>query len=193
MKPAFILLFFARLFFAPGDVSAQFKRIDSTLKLGKAGYRVTCNNKNKDQNEVRIKPIGFDNAAREMNFYIKGGITKAEIDDLNNDGFPDLILYVYSGANAEYGTVFAFASQDNKSYVPFVLPDAMLDGKLKDGYLGHDEFTLLEGKLMREFPLYKPGDDKDKPTGGKRFVQYSVSPSGNGGFEFKVARTYDIK
>ena len=68
----------------------------------------------------------------------------------------------------------------------------MLDGKLKDGYKGHDEFMLLEGKLIRQFPLYKDGDDKDKPSGGKRFVQYSVLPAGNG-FQFKVARSYDIK
>jgi hypothetical protein len=193
MKNYFSFLFLAILLFVTSDMHAQVSRIDSTLKLGKAGYRVTCNNKNKDQNEVKVKPIGFDNAAREMNFYVKGRITKAEIDDLNNDGFPDLIIYVFSGANGEFGTVVAFASQENKSYVPFGMQDVMLDGKLKDGYQGHDEFILLEGKLIRQFPLYKPGDEKDKPTGGKRFVQYAVAPSGNGGFEFKVSRTYDIK
>ncbi len=192
MKPSLLFLFLIISFFAFTYINAQVSKIDSTLKMGKAGYKVTCNNKNKEQNEVRVKPIGFDNAAREMNFYIKGRITKAEIDDLNNDGFPDLIIYVFSGANGEYGTAFAFASQENKSYAPFALPDVMLDGKLKDGYQGHDEFILLEGKLMREFPLFKSGDDKDKPTGGKRFVQYSVLRSGNG-FEFKVARSYDIK
>ena len=171
---------------------AQINKIDSTLKMGKAGYKVTCNNKNKDQNEVKVRPVGFDNEAREMNFYIKGRITKAEIDDLNSDGFPDMIIYVFSGADNEFGTAFAFASQENKSISPFALPDVMLDGKLKDGYQGHDEFMLLEGKLMRKFPLYKTGDDKDKPTGGKRFVQDTVVPNGHG-FEFKVARTYDIK
>lgn len=192
MKAAFRFLFFSFFVFVCLITNAQVRKIDSTLKMGKVGYKVSCNNKSKDQNEVKVKPVGFDNEAREMNFYIKGRITKAEIDDLNNDGFPDMIIYVYSGDNGEYGTVFAFASQDNKSFAPFALPDVMLDGKLKDGYKGHDEFMLLEGKLMRQFPLYKDGDDKDKPSGGKRFVQYSVLPSGNS-FQFKVARSYDIK
>jgi len=193
MKSFFNSLIFAFLFLACGVANAQVSKIDSTLKMGKVGYKVTCNNKSKDQNEVKVKPIGFDSEAREMNFYIKGRITKAEIDDLNNDGFPDLIFYVFSGENGEYGTAFAFASQENKSMSPFVLPDVMLDGKLKDGYKGHDEFILLEGKLMRQFPLYKEGDDKNKPSGGKRFVQYSVQPTEKGGFQFKVARTYDVK
>jgi len=192
MKLAPRFLFFTFFVFVCVITNAQANRIDSTLKMGKVGYKVTCNNKSKDQNEVKVKPVGFDNEAREMNFYIKGRITKAEIDDLNNDGFPDLIIYVFSGDNGEYGTAFAFVSQENKSFTAFGLPDAMLDGKLKDGYKGHDEFMLLEGKLIRQFPLYKDGDDKDKPSGGKRFVQYSVLPAGNG-FQFKVARSYDIK
>ena len=192
MKPSFLFLLSAILFIANAGMYAQFKKVDSTLKIGKVGYRVTCNNRSPDQNELHIKPVGFESTAKEMAFYIKGRLMKSEIDDLNNDGFPDLLLYIFSGANGEYGTVYAFLSQENKSISSFALPDAMLDGKLKDGYQGHDEFTLLEGKLMREFPVYKPGDEKDKPTGGKRFVQYYVVASGEH-FEFKVLRTYDIK
>jgi hypothetical protein len=193
MKYSFFFLILAIVFFATGNICAQVRKIDSTLKMGKAGYKVSCNNRNPEQNELKIRPIGFENTAREMNFYVKGEVTKTEIDDLNNDGFPDLLVYIFSGKNFEYGTVYVFASEENKSYSPFVLPDVMLDGKIKDGYQGHDEFVLLEGKLMREFPLYKPGDEKNKPTGGKRFVQYNVVPSGRGGLEFKVLRTYDIK
>ena len=114
MKLAPRFLFFTFFVFVCVITNAQANRIDSTLKMGKVGYKVTCNNKSKDQNEVKVKPVGFDNEAREMNFYIKGRITKAEIDDLNNDGFPDLIIYVFSGDNGEYGTAFAFVSQENK-------------------------------------------------------------------------------
>ena len=192
MKYPFIFSISVILFAAAANVNAQFKRIDSTLKMGKVGYKVLCNNKSTEQNELSIKPVGFDKDARELAFYIKGHVAKTEIDDLNNDGFPDLVVYIFSGANAEYGTVYAFASDQNKSYVPFPLPDVMLDGKLKEGYKGHDEFTLLEGKLIQQFPLYKPDDNKDKPTGGKRVVMYTVVASG-GGFQFKVQRTYDIK
>ncbi|HVM88795.1 MAG TPA: hypothetical protein VMT76_11465 [Puia sp.] len=173
--------------------SAQFGRIDSTLKMGKVGYKISCNNKSLTENDVTIKPIGFDKDAREMRFMIKGRISKTEIDDLNADGFPDLVVYIFSGLNAELGTVYGFASDQNKSYVPFVLPDVMLDGKLKDGYKGYDHFMLLEGKLMREFPLYLSNDAKDKPSGGKRIIMYTVVSNSSGGFEFKVQTSYDIK
>jgi hypothetical protein len=193
MKYSFIVLLSSILFTAGGNIYAQFKKTDSTLKMGKAGYKVSCSNKSAEQNQLTIKPVGFENTAREISFNIKGRVTKTEIDDLNNDGFPDLLVYIFSGANAEYGTVYAFASEENKSFSPFGLPDVMLDGKLKDGYKGHDEFMLLEGKLIQQFPIYKSGDEKDKPTGGKRIVQYGVIARNGGSFQFKVLRTYDIK
>jgi len=73
------------------------------------------------------------------------------------------------------------------------LPDVMLDGKIKEGYKGHDQFSLLEGMLMQQFPIYKPGDDKDKPTGGKRVVQYKIAGSGESGYTFKMLRFYETK
>src|SRR5579863_2838016 len=139
-------------------VNAQFSKIDSTMKIGKAGFHFSCYNRNPDRNEIKVKPIGFDNEAREMNFYIKGRVKKTEIDDLNNDGFPDLVVYVFSNDSITMGNVLVFASQENKSFSPISLPDVLLDGKLKDGYKGNDEYTLLEGLLMRQFPIYKPGD-----------------------------------
>ena len=192
MKTYFTLLLF--FVFCAGllTVDAQINKIDSTLKIGKVGYRITCTNKSPDQNELRIRPVGFENTARDLAFYIKGRVVKAEIDDLNNDNYPDLVVYIFSGSNAEFGTVYVFASEENKSISPFGLPDAMLDGKLKIGYKGYDQFTLIQGRLLREYPIYKDGDAKGKPTGGKRIVQYSVVPGG-GGYQFKVQNTSDIQ
>jgi hypothetical protein len=191
MKYFFIFVVF--VFLIIHHAHGQFTRIDSTLKMGKVGYKISCNNRDAQENDVTIKPIGFDKDAREVRLTLRGRISKTEIDDLNNDGFPDLIVYMFSGAKAEFGTVYVFASEQNKGFMPFALPDVMLDGKLKEGYKGHDEFMLIEGKLMRRYPLYKPEDPNDKPSGGKRVVLYNVVSSERGGFEFKVQRTYDVK
>ncbi len=192
MKYILQITFLSILIFGIHSSDAQFTRIDSTLKIGRVGYRVNCNNKRAEQNELTIKLLGFDNSARDVKFYVKGRVVKGEIDDLNNDGFPDLILYLHSGINGEFGSVLAFVSEANKSVAPFGLPDPMLDGKIKDGYKGHDEFTLIEGQIMQKFPLYKPGDDPSKPTGGNRVVVYKVA-SENGGYQFKMVRFYDLK
>ncbi|MBS1947864.1 MAG: hypothetical protein JST47_08865 [Bacteroidetes bacterium] len=193
MKSLLSFIAVATLLVLSNNCVGQFEKIDSTLKLGKAGYKIFCNNKSTAENEVTIKPVGFDKDAREMKFMVKGRISKTEIDDLNDDGFPDLVVYIFSGKNAEFGTVYGFASDQNKSYVPIMLPDVMLDGKLKEGYKGHDHFMLLQGKLVREFPVYLPDGPTDKPTGGKRIIMYGIVSDPPGNFQFKVMNTYDIK
>ncbi|HEV3252268.1 MAG TPA: hypothetical protein VGZ71_15010 [Puia sp.] len=185
--------FLSFLFTNIENIQAQPKRFDSTLQIGKVGFRVICNNKNAGQNELGIKPVGFEHTARQLNFYINGRVTKAEIDDLNNDGFPDLLVYIFGDTDGLYGNAYAFASVENKSIVPFALPDILLDPKIKEGYRGHDEFSLLEGMLIRQFPRYKPGDEKNKPTGGKRVVNYQMHPNEHGGFKFIMLQYYDLK
>jgi hypothetical protein len=189
-----LFIFFTALSLTVTTVSrGQFTRYDSTLKMGRAWYRVICNNKSVDQNELTVRPIGFEKDAREMRFYIKGRVQKAEIDDLNNNGFPDIVVYMFSGLHGEYGNVFAFISEENKSIIPVGLPDANMNGKISEGYKGHDDFSLMEGTLMQKFPIYKAGDSTSNPTGGHRMVQYSLVGNGNGGYKFQMLRSYDTK
>jgi len=193
MKRFFIFLFSGLILFVTTESYGQLTKFDSTLKMGRVGYRVACNNKSIDKNELSIKPIGFENTARELKFYIKGRVAKAEIDDLNNNGFPDIVVYMYSGIHGEYGNVFAFISEENKSIVPIGVPDPTMDGKISEGYKGHDVFSLMEGTLMQKFPIYKTGDSTDRPTGGSRLIQYGLVGSGTGGYKFKMLRFYDLK
>jgi hypothetical protein len=170
-----------------------FNRIDTTMKIGKAGYRVTCRNKSINDNPLSVRPIGMESDAREMNFPLKGRLASAQIDDLNSDGYPDLILYIYTDSNAVYGTVYAFISEANKTIAACFLPDASLDPKINHGYKGHDKFSMLEGTLLQQFPIYNPGDDKDKPTGGTRTLLYRLGKGDNGGCKFNRLRFYDTK
>ncbi len=195
MKYFSIFLFFVFAFntINAQNINEQFRKIDTSLKIGKVGYHIRCFNKTLDKNELAVKPEGFDNTARPLDFFVKGRIAKVEIDDLNNDGYPDLIVYLYTGDEGVIGMVYAFMSVENKSITATALPDVQLDGKIKEGYKGHDQFSLLEGMLMQKFPIYKPGDDKDKPTGGTRVIQYQITGSGDAGYKFKMVRFYETK
>jgi hypothetical protein len=156
------------------------------------GYHVSCKNKKFDENELSVRPVGFDNSAKaDMDFMIRGRVMKAQIDDLNSDGYPDLVLYIYMDSSAVYGTVYAFVSKANKSVVPCFLPDPMMDGKINEGYRGHDQFSLMEGYLLEKFPIYKAGDDKDNPTGGTRAILYQLVPDEGDRFKFLKVRNYD--
>lgn len=172
-------------------LQAQSRRIDTTMKIGKAGYRLTCNNRNPEKNDAAITPIGFEKHMNEFGFEVKGRIRKAEVDDLNNDGFPDMVIYVYSGDTLNKGTVIGIHSEKNETVAPIIFPDIVDDQKLKEGYKGHDEFSLMEGMLMRRFPVYTSDSANARPSGKIRQIQYRVVPGERGMLKFKVLRSYE--
>ncbi|MDR3711406.1 MAG: hypothetical protein P4L51_01220 [Puia sp.] len=202
MKRHFILSYAGLLFLAgvlsSAAVGAQqlIGKIDTTVKTGKVGYRVVCKNKSYIDNELIIRPIGFDNQARDLDFMIRGRVGKSEILDLNSDGYPDLVLYIYNDSNAVYGTIYAFLSEANKSIVACMLPDLMLNGKVNTGYKGHDQFALIGNYLQQKFPIYKTDDGKsgasqDTPTGDTRVLLYQLSGNAENGYKFNLVRFYE--
>jgi len=187
------LLLLAGFFCTSVNAQITFNKIDTTMKIGKAGYRVTCRNKNITDNPLSVRPIGMESDAKEMNFPLRGRVYSAQVDDLNNDSYPDLILYIYTDSAAVHGTVFCFISEGNKSIGSCALPDASLDGKINTGYKGYDKFSLLEGTLLQQFPIFNPGDEKDKPTGGTRTLLYNLARGEGGQFKLTRIRSYDTK
>ena len=195
MNNQFFLLFlfcFLLLF-----TQAQVRKFDTTVLSDKVGYRIICNNKKPDNNQVSITAVGFTNFSRSMDFIIIGRIVKAQIDDFNGDGYPDLIFYSYD--EKDRAQVYSIASAENKSCVPILMPDIYEDSKLRDGYKGHDEFSILEGFVSRKFPIYKIIDStsKELQVVGKRVIQYRViedkSNPDRPMFKFKVMKWYDMK
>lgn len=176
---------------ASAGAQVVYPKIDTTLKVGKVGYRVECRNKKIDENQLDIRPVGFDNQARPLSFIMRGRVAKAEIADLNSDGFPDLVLYIFTDSSSVYGTIYAFIDKGNKSFSACFLPDPVMDGKINEGYKGHDQFSLMEGYLLEKFPIYKTGDDKDKPSGGTRVILYQLVPDEGERFKFQKVRNYD--
>jgi hypothetical protein len=186
-------LFFA-LALIPTVLMAQGRRIDTTMKVGKAGYRINCYNKSSEKNPITIYPVGFESEARDFSFELKGVLIGTEVDDLNKDGFPELLLYVASVDSLNKSSVIAISSQENKSVAPIVFPDILDDPRLRDGYRGFDKYMLLEGVLMRTYPLYeKDANGVQQPTGKMRRLMYRVAPGEQGTSKFVVSRFYDFQ
>lgn len=170
----------------------QFRRIDTIMKLGKAGYKVLCNNKSEVKNNVSITPVGFTSGARDASFEISGRLLNTEVDDLNNDLFPDLVLYVYTPGEKQMGAVIGITSLKNESIAPIIFPDIANDPKLRVGYVGYDSYMLMEGSLMRKFPVYKVDSTSSTPTGMYRQIQYNVVPGERETLKFKAVRSYEF-
>ena len=179
---------------APMALMAQGRRIDTTMKVGKEGYRINCLNKSAEKNAISINPVGFENEVRDFSFDLKGLLTGAEVDDLNKDGFPDLLLYVNTKDSLNKSTVIGISSMENKSVVPIVLPDILDDPRLRDGYKGSDQYMLLEGILMRTYPLFeKDTNGVQQPTGKMRRLMYRVAQGEQGSLKFVISRFYDFQ
>jgi hypothetical protein len=60
----------------------------------------------------------------------------------------------------------------------------------KKGYMGHDQFAVVESTLMRRFPVYRQADTNANPTGGMRQLQYKLIP-GEAGWILKVDKVVE--
>ena len=173
-----------------GSFAQKINKYDSTLKLAKAGFRVTCTNRKPDINMLSIKPIGFKNEAGEVQREIRGRVLSAEIDDLNQDNFPDLIIYIIEST----GKIIPFtvSSKENEYMQPILFPDITNDMQLSKGYRGKDEYELLQGELWRKFPIYDVDTAKKDPTNKVRKIRYKVVAGDRGMLSYKVSQTFDL-
>src|ERR1700761_910228 len=192
MKMRCIYFILGLLFCGTAHAQITFEKIDTTMKMGKSGFRVNCRNNNVTTNQLSIRPIGFESPASEtINIPMRGRIASLDVDDLNRDGQADLVLFLYTDSAATHGTAFALISDGKTTLNPCALNDPTFDGKINSGYRGHDQYTLLEGTDLLRLPLYKQADKDDQPTGGRRVVQYNFTKDENGRYKFNILRTYD--
>ena len=188
----YLLSLLTGLCFLTAGAQPAFTKIDTTMKIGKVGYHVTVRNRSLTDNSIAVRPIGMESEVQPFNYPLKGRVMSTQVDDLNGDGYPDLILFIYTDSNAVHGTVVCILSEANKSLVPCYLADISYDPKVNKGYKGYDKFSLLEGTLLQRFPIYEPNDANDKPTGGSRTIMYRVAKA-EGGWKFNRLKSFDTK
>jgi hypothetical protein len=185
-----IILLSFTLIFSSQLIGQVWSKYDSTMKIGKAGYRILCLNRTPDRNILNIRPIGFKSESREASLEIKSRVFGAEIDDLNNDGFPDLIIFIEDAAGKK--SIFPICSKDNESIAPILFPDILNDMELSKGYRGKDEYKLIEGVLFRKFPVYPIDTTIKEPTNKIRQLMYKVVQGERDSWKFKMFKQFDL-
>jgi hypothetical protein len=172
------------------SIGQKTSKYDSTLKIAKVGYKVNCMNRKPDVNVLSIKPIGFKNEGGEVQREIKGRVIAAEIDDLNQDNFPDLIIYIIESSGKMIP--FTVSSKDNEYMQPILFPDITNDMQLSKGYRGKDEYELLQGELWRKFPIFDSDTAIKEPTNKVRKIRYKVVAGDRGMLSYKVSQSFDL-
>lgn len=106
---------------------------------------------------------------------LNGTVTDVVATNLNNDKFPELLIFVSDAGSGSYGQVIAYSFL-NQGRQALTVPD--LTGPAADGYQGQDVFKVQGQELLRSFPLYKPADPNCCPSGGTRTVRYKLPDTG---------------
>lgn len=185
-----IILSFLFMCFVSQIFGQNWPKYDSTMKIGKSGYRISCLNRSPDRNVLNIRPVGFKSESREASIEIRARVAGAEIDDLNNDGFPDLVIFIEDGAGKK--SIFPIRSQENESIGPILFPDILNDMELSKGYRGKDEYKLVEGVLFRKFPVYPADTTIKEPTNKIRQLMYRVVQGERDSWKFKMFKQFDF-
>lgn len=117
-----------------------------------------------------------------------GTITGADVGDLDANGYPEIYVFVTSAGSGSYGSLVAYASNRNKSLSPITMASPPQDSR----YQGHDRFAVGEGALIRNHPLYGPGDPNSKPgIPARRQIQYKLK-AGEAGWLLVIDKAFDI-
>lgn len=159
---------------------------DRTLELHGVTFRVTSPNSG-SLNQVTVTPAGLEIDNSPLIAEADGTVTGAEIADLNADGSPELYIYVTSAGSGSYGSLLAYGANNKKSLSAIYLPPVSENPDVSSGYMGHDEFAVVENRLVQRFPVYKDGDTNAEPTGGMRQLQYKLT-RGEAGWILAVDR-----
>ena len=97
--------------------------------------------------KVEHKNSSSENSILERDIDRK--IYAAEISDLDMNGVPEIYVYGRSNDSDEYGDVFSFTLGDDGALTQIFVPT--LDPYISKGYMGHDQFSVSEIYLKRQF------------------------------------------
>lgn len=100
-----------------------------------------------------------------------GWVVNAETADLDQNNSPEIYIYACTYGSGAFGKVYAYQFFPNSFDKIHTEP---LPKSLAVGYMGHDMFGIEDYTLIRQFPIYLPGDVNAKATGGVRKIKYTL-------------------
>lgn len=144
---------------------------NKTLSLQGISFQVKATGEGSQQ-QLTITPRGGQRSLKPITQTVDGRVVGAEVADLNSNSLPEIYVYVQSAGSGSYGQLVAYSVVNGDQLSPIYLQE--LSGAPAKGYQGHDEFSVVEGCMVRRFPIYKPGDSNAKATGGLRQICYKL-------------------
>jgi len=146
---------------------------NQTLKLQGISFEVQASGEGSQQH-LTITTTGAKPPIKPIHQTVNGRVVGAKVADLNGNGTPEIYVFVQGAGSGSYGELAAYAVTKGSDLSPIYLQE--LSGSPAQGYRGHDQFEVVEGCLVRRFPIYNSGDSNAKATGGERQICYKLMP-----------------
>jgi hypothetical protein len=140
------------------------------LKLQGIGFNIASTGKD-GKNALSISTFGLEERDFNETFNIDGELVMdAEVEDLNSDGSPELLIFTQTTTEDKIGNVYAFSVNNRKSMSQVYFQPTTENSKINQGYRGNDQFSVVETFLGQRFPIYKDQDSGAVATGMTRQV-----------------------
>ena len=146
------------------------------LSLQGITFKVSCPNEG-SVNQVTVVPSGLLGKNTAVVAEVDGSVMGAEVADLNGDGSPEIYVFTQSAGSGSYGSVIGYAANKKTSLSQVTFPELGDNAKASAGHAGHDEFAVVEDRLMRRF--------KVAGGGTTRQIQYRLE-AGEAGWILRV-------
>lgn len=163
------------------------KEVFSTTELSMPGTGISFEI-SISETELTIQPKGLEIINDALRHDITGySVTNAVTEDLNSDGWPEVLVFLNSHGSGSYGRLIAYSVNNGKSVSQVHMPELSESAGLAKGYMGHDKMSVANCRLRRVYPVYNEGDSNAEPTGGIRQIEYELI-DGESGRLFKVCK-----
>jgi hypothetical protein len=127
---------------------------------------------------ITISTLGYGENDQTWELEGTDPLTSSFVADLDSNGFDELYLITTSAGSGSYGTIYGYASNNDRSvtpiYIPGVSENDLNPGGSFAGYMGHDSIFMDGAVLKRVFPKYEEGDANCCPSGGKITIIYKL-------------------
>lgn len=155
---------------APLYLTREFITGDITFQVRAAGEG--------SMGEAYLQVGGLTSGNFSDTLEIDGRVMDAVTDDLDGDGFAEVLLFTQSAGSGSYGNVIGYSVDEGRSMIAIDFPEITEDPHAAAGYGGHDRFSLRDHRLVREFPIYVKENSNSNPTGGTRQMEYVLEKKG---------------
>lgn len=155
-------------------------QFSKTLTLQDVGFTLSSIKKN-GKTQLTVSTFGLTNEFHETLDLGNQMVVNAEVEDLNSDGSPELIVFTKENMKQK-NNVYAFSVNNKKSMSSVYFQPIEENSAINEGYQGKDEFAIVETSLVQRFPIFKD----DKETNKTRQIQYQL-------VDGEASRKFEVK